>query len=154
VAPISRESIVEVFTVLEGLEVVAGRAAARRAQPADVEALAEVTDAMDAALGAGRHEEWADLNTQFHLGLSRGAGMPMLLEMTERVLDHWDRLRRYYFNGVLSHRLEQAQEEHRGVVEALRRADVRGIEDILREHNQGAMEAYTAYLQGAAAASA
>jgi DNA-binding GntR family transcriptional regulator len=154
VAPISRESIVEVFTVLEGLEVVAGRAAARFAQPADVEALAELADALDAALAAGRHEEWADLNTRFHLTLSRGAGMPMLLEMMERVLDHWDRLRRFYFSGVLAHRLEQAQKEHRSVVDALRRSDARALETILREHNQGAMEAYTAYLQTAASASA
>ncbi len=154
VTPISRESIVEVFAVLEGLEVVAGRAAARHAQPADVEALSAIARELDVALAAGRHEDWADLNTQFHLTLSRGARMPMLLEMMERVLDHWDRLRRFYFTGVLAHRLEQAQREHHAVVDALRRSDARALEGILREHNQGAMEAYTAYLQSATSASA
>ena len=39
VAPISRESITEVFTVMEGLEIVATRAAAERATPADLAAL-------------------------------------------------------------------------------------------------------------------
>src|SRR5687768_1583877 len=37
VAPISRESVTEVFTVLEGLEVVATRSAAERATPQDLD---------------------------------------------------------------------------------------------------------------------
>jgi DNA-binding GntR family transcriptional regulator len=151
VAPISRDSIAEVFTLMEGLEVVAARAAVRRAGPADVEALAATVAEMDRALAAGRHEEWGDLNTRFHLGLCALAGMPMLHEMMERVLDHWDRLRRYFFSGVLAHRLELAQKEHHALVKALAERDDRALETTLREHNQGALAAYTAYLQGAAA---
>jgi len=150
VAPISRESIIEVFTVLEGLEVVAAREAARRASAEDVDGLGEIVEGMDRAMAADRYEEWADLNTRFHLALSRLAGMPMLHEMMERVLDHWDRVRRFYFAGVLSHRLEQAQQEHHALVGALRGKDARALEEILRVHNQGAMAAYTVYLQGQA----
>lgn len=151
VAPISRDSIAEVFTLMEGLEVVAARAAVRRAGPADVDALAATVAEMDRALAAGRHEEWADLNTRFHLALCALAGMPMLHEMMERVLDHWDRLRRYFFSGVLAHRLEQAQAEHHLLVKALSAGDEPTLEATLRGHNQGALAAYTAYLQGAAA---
>lgn len=151
VAPISRDSVAEVFTLMEGLEVVAARAAARRAGPTDVEALAATVAEMDRALAGGRHEEWADLNTRFHLGLCALAGMPMLHEMMERVLDHWDRLRRFFFSGVLAHRLEQAQREHHALVKALADGDVQALERTLREHNQGALAAYTVYLQGAVA---
>ena len=49
VSPISRESIDEVFTVMEGLEIVATRGAARRMSPEDAEALATIVTAMDEA---------------------------------------------------------------------------------------------------------
>jgi DNA-binding GntR family transcriptional regulator len=148
VAPISRASITEVFTILEGLEVVAGRAAARNNDPTSVAALGGLVEAMESALRGRRHQEWAELNRRFHLALCRMAGMPMLEDMMERVLDHWDRLRRYFFSGVLVHRLPQAQREHRTLLAALRGGDAAAVEEILRQHNQGAMSAYAAYLQG------
>ena len=147
VAPLSRDSVAEVFTLMEGLEVVAGRVAVRRASPADVEALRATVAEMDHALADGRHGDWADLNTRLHLALCDLAGMPMLREMMARVLGHWDRLRRFFFSGVLAHRLEQAQEEHHELVEALATGDERALEETLRRHNQGALAAYTAYLQ-------
>ena len=74
---------------------------------------------MDEALAAGEHDEWADLNTRFHLDdQPPDRAMPLLQEMTERVLARWDRVRRYYFNGVLVHRVEQAQGEHRELLRA------------------------------------
>ncbi|HEY3122128.1 MAG TPA: GntR family transcriptional regulator, partial [Vicinamibacteria bacterium] len=93
VATISHESIREVFTVLEGLEIVATRGAAERAQPEDIEALSGIVEGMDQALAQGDHEQWADLNTRFHLTISRLSAMPMLQEMLARALDHWDRVR-------------------------------------------------------------
>ena len=42
VSPLSRESIDEVFTVMEGLEIVATRGAAQRMTPEDAEALGEI----------------------------------------------------------------------------------------------------------------
>lgn len=149
VAPISPESILEVFTVLEGLETVASRAALARAREDDLLALERIVRTMDEALAAERHDEWADLNTRLHLAISRLAGMPMLLEMTERVLAHWDRVRRYYFSGVLVHRLDQAQEEHRALVEAMRTGDPDRLERLIRRHNRGALSSYTAYVDAA-----
>jgi DNA-binding GntR family transcriptional regulator len=125
VAGISRESILEVFTVMEGLESVAARVAAERAAPADLEELAQVLAAMDRALASGLHETWADLNTRFHLKISRMTEMPMLEEMTEWALGRWDRVRRFYFSGVLVHRAEQAQQEHHAILAAMRSRDLR-----------------------------
>ncbi|HEY3120860.1 MAG TPA: GntR family transcriptional regulator, partial [Vicinamibacteria bacterium] len=147
VATISHESIREVFTVLEGLEIVATRGAAERAQPEDVLALTAIVEAMDRALAEGDHEQWADLNTRFHLTISRLAAMPMLQDMLARALDHWDRVRRYYFSGVLVHRAEQAQEEHHGLLAAIKTRDLARLEDTIRQHNRGALASYTAYLE-------
>jgi DNA-binding GntR family transcriptional regulator len=148
VAAVSRESIVEVFTVLEGLEIVATRGAVQRAGDEDLAALSSLVSAMDEALAAGRHEDWADLNTQFHLTISRLAAMPMLQEMMERALDRWDRVRRFFFSGVLVHRAEEAQEEHHALLAAMMAGDAVRLEQTIRKHNQGALAAYTAYLQG------
>lgn len=147
VSPLSRESIDEVFTVMEGLEIVATRGAAERMTPEDAEALGEIVEAMDEAVAANRHEEWADLNTRFHLAISRLSAMPMLQEMTERVLARWDRVRRYYFSGVLVHRIEQAQGEHRELYTAMKERSLRVMEETVKRHNQGALVAYTEYLR-------
>ena len=146
VSPISRESIDEVFTVMEGLEIVATRGASRLMTPQDAEEVGQIVAAMDEAVASNRHEEWADLNTRFHLSISRLSAMPMLHEMTERVLARWDRVRRYYFNGVLVHRIEQAQGEHRALYAAMKERSSEVMEDTVKKHNRGALVAYTDYL--------
>jgi DNA-binding GntR family transcriptional regulator len=152
VAPISRESIVEVFTVMEGLEIVATRSAAQRAAASDLDALGALVSAMDEAVASGALEQWADMNNRFHATIARLAGMPMLQEMTERALDRWDRVRRYYFAGVLVHRAEQAQQEHHALLAAMKSRDLPALESLVRQHNQGALSSYTAYVQGGARA--
>jgi DNA-binding GntR family transcriptional regulator len=148
VAPISRESIQDVFTVLEGLETVATRMVAERASPADLQILADLVQEMDKAVADECHDEWADLNTQFHLAIGRLVGLAMLQEMTERVLDRWDRVRRFFFRGVLTHRVEQAQKEHRAILAAMRKRDLTALQDLVRQHNQGALASYLQYLNG------
>jgi len=150
VAPISQESILEVFTVMEGLEIVATRVATERASASDLSGLEEILATMDRALKAGRHPQWADLNTRFHTTISRLAGLPLLQEMTERALARWDRVRRYYFRGVLVHRADQAQEEHHQILEAMKARDFARLEERVREHNRGALADYTGYLDRAA----
>jgi DNA-binding GntR family transcriptional regulator len=146
VAPISRDSVLEVFTLLEGLELVGTRAAAERATPAQLDQIATLVGKMDDAVSADRPQRWADLNTEFHLAISRAACMPSLLEMTQRALDLWDRVRRYYFKGVLARRAREAQAEHRLILQQLRARDLAGLEKTVRQHNYNALAAYTAYL--------
>jgi DNA-binding GntR family transcriptional regulator len=147
VGPISRDSVLEVFTVLEGLEVVATRTAAQRATDEDLDAIARIVTAMDEALVQDAPQRWADLNTDFHSRISQAARMPVLLEMTQRALDLWDRVRRYYFNGVMVHRTHHAQAEHHKILEFLRARDLETLEQAIRQHNRGALGAYTAYLE-------
>jgi DNA-binding GntR family transcriptional regulator len=150
VSLISRESIAEVFSIMEGLEIVATRNAAERMTPQDAVALDEITAAMDGALAGGRNEEWADLNSRFHSTISRLSAMPLLQEMTERVLARWDRVRRYYLKGVLVDRLERAQEEHRSMLRNMKARDFARLEQVVKEHNQGALNAYAEFLRSQA----
>lgn len=146
VAPISHASVVEVFTVMEGLEMVATRAAAQRAGAADIAALLELVAAMDNALEAGAPQHWAELNTRFHLAISRIADMPILQEMMQRAFDYWDRVRRYYFSDVLVHRTRLAQLEHHALLDQISAGDLPRLESTIRQHNQGALAAYTSHL--------
>jgi DNA-binding GntR family transcriptional regulator len=146
VAPISRSSVTEMFTVLEGLETVSTRSAAQRADAAGLASLRSIVDEMDAALRQQQFDEWGTLNTRFHLAMAALAGMPMLEEMLRRALDHWDRVRRYFFAGVLSHRTDVAQREHRQMLVQMEARDLATLERTVRLHNQGALAAYTEYL--------
>jgi DNA-binding GntR family transcriptional regulator len=132
---------------MEGLETVATRRAAERLTPEGEGELEAIVRAMDEAVAAERHHDWADLNTRFHLAISRISGMPMLLEMTERVLARWDRLRRFYFKGVLVHRVELAQDEHRVLLRAMRNKDLPTLESMVKQHNRGALLAYEDFLR-------
>ncbi len=149
VARISRASIIEVFTVMEGLELVATRTAAERMTLTHAQELASLLEAMDGSLASGSYNEWSDLNTQFHRAIAGITGMPMLQEMTDRALSQWDRVRRYYLKDVLVHRLAQAQEEHHMIVQAMREGNYALLEKLVTQHNQGALAAYTEYLSNA-----
>jgi DNA-binding GntR family transcriptional regulator len=146
VARISRSGIVEVFTVMEGLEIVGTRSATQRLTPQHLAQLGNLLDEMDTALRLGQLEHWADLNSQLHRTIGRITAMPMLQEMTDRVFDQWDRLRRYFFNGVLRHRTEQAQQQHHAIVEAMRAKNYECLEQLVKQHNQEALAAYTEYV--------
>jgi DNA-binding GntR family transcriptional regulator len=152
VAPISRDSIVETFTVLEGLEMVATRTAAERMSDQDWEALTAIVSRMDEILRGGEHEQWGDLNTQFHRTIAEMTAMPLLYDMTERALGQWDRIRRYFFSSVVEHRIIQSQQEHHAILDAMRRRDIPELERLIMVHNQNAMAAYTAHLAAQPAA--
>jgi DNA-binding GntR family transcriptional regulator len=151
VAPVSRQSVVEVFALLEGLETMSARAAAAAAPAAELAALEKLVVAMDRALDRRRQDAWAELNTEFHLAIGRLSGMPMVNQMLQRALDHWDRVRRHFFTGVFSRRAEQAQREHKRMVAQLEARDEDGIEQTMRAHNRGALAAYLKYLDSAGA---
>ena len=120
VARISGSSIAEVFTLLEGLETVATRVAARRMPPEEIDALAALLAEMDAAVAEGEYELWGELNTRLHVSIASYARMPTLREITERVFDLWHRVQRCFLKVVLVQRVLQAQQEHHAILRALR----------------------------------
>jgi DNA-binding GntR family transcriptional regulator len=152
VADVSAAEVRELFAIMEALETVAGRAAAARVTPGETERLRAIVAEMDAELAGGRIESWAALNRSLHRAIGEIAVMPLLQEMTDRVLVRWERLRRLCFEGVVVPRAEQAQREHHELVDALARGDAEGVQAILATHNRGALRAYEDFLTGPAAA--
>jgi DNA-binding GntR family transcriptional regulator len=147
VAPIAPESVHEVFTVMEGLEMVAAREAASRLGPDEKGELADLLRVMDEALRTEAYAEWSNLNSRFHLAISAMTDMPMLCDMTQRALGQWDRIRRHFFEGVLVRRVVTAQREHHELFAAMKEQDVPAVEEIVRRHNRGALQDYTQFIK-------
>lgn len=148
VAQVSEDEVHEVFAIMEGLETVAVREAAARLADEQARQLAAIVGDMDTAVDEREYERWAEMNGLLHRTIGEIAAMPLLREMTERVLSRWERLRRHYFQGVLVPRVELAQREHRELLAYLVARDADGSERVVRAHNRNAQAAYTDFLAG------
>jgi DNA-binding GntR family transcriptional regulator len=146
VAPLSPDSVFEVFLVLEELEVLAGKIVAERSCDDDLDGLAAILDEMESAVREGDAEHWAEMNAEFHSEVSRQTAMPFLQQITGQALERWDRLRRFYRSEVLGVRLDRAQRDHRQIFAALKAGNGEKAEEILRRHNKKALQAYLARL--------
>ena len=145
VAPLSRDSVVDVFSVLEGLQVVAARLCTERADAAALNRLGACVAAMDWEVEAGRHDAWAALNTTFHSTVGAVSGLPLLRESSRQALDRWDQIRRYFYNGVLVPRVATAQRDHHELMAGFTARDVSRVETSMRRHYQEALGAYLHY---------
>ncbi|MFC7395092.1 GntR family transcriptional regulator [Scopulibacillus cellulosilyticus] len=146
VSEITTESIVETFTLKEGLETVASRVAVQKMTNDYLSALNELLLNMDAVIKNGKYEDWGKLNAEFHMTIVNVTEMPMLKEMISKVLNKWDRIRRYFFSEVLFHRHIQSQEEHRAIVKAIEEKDSVKVEQLTKEHNRNALKDYMDYI--------
>lgn len=149
VSSISRSSVAEIFILKESLECIAARTMAEDPKPETLLRLRDVMDEMDQCLTDQRYEEWGTLNAVFHVGLAEASTMPMLIDMTHRVLDRWNRVRRYYFRDVVLHRLIRSQDEHHAILNAIASGLKDRAEHLVQEHNRGALQDYMNYLESA-----
>lgn len=143
VSPIAPENITEIFTLLEGIEAVIARRIATHRPERLVADLAALVAKMDQAEKRGDAEKWASLNIEFHLTMSEATGMPWVHEITTRLLDNWDRIRRHFFRGGSHHNFASAQKEHRAILAALRAGQGDIAEKLARQHNQHALRHYS-----------
>ena len=146
VAPIEAESVFEVFSLLETMEVVSSRAACQHMSDADFNVLEEILVKMDSLVG--EPELWSQENRHFHKFICDKSRTRLVGSLMSKVLDHWDRLHRYFLKDVFARRLPQAQREHWKILKTLRTRDPAETEAVIREHAQASLTAYTKYLSG------
>ena len=146
VAPIEAESVAEVFSLLETMEVVSSRAACLHMSDSHFDVLEEILVKMDSLVGDP--ELWSQENRHFHKYICDRSGTRLIGSLMSKVLDHWDRLHRYFLKDVFAHRLPQAQREHWKILKTLRTRDPAKTEAVIREHAQSSLTAYTKYLSG------
>lgn len=139
------ELIVEVFAILESLEIISSCRASHHAttkQLAEVEAMIEEMEAY-----TDSPEEWSRKNIELHMLICEIANMTISKNMMIQALHHWDRLRRYYLKDVSAHRIPQAQQEHRELFQAMRFHDDERITMVIQKHNKVALNDYLQFIK-------
>ena len=145
VAGIAAESIVEVFTLLEAMEVTSSRMACGRLGPEELADLEAIVARMDTLTSDA--EAWSQENRHFHEFICARAGTQLVASLITKVLDHWDRLHRHFLKEVFVNHLPIAQKQHWQILRAIRTGDADEVESSVRKHNQSALRAYEEYLR-------
>jgi DNA-binding GntR family transcriptional regulator len=142
VSEISRDTVNEIFMLLEALETVAVSVASSKATPNEISQLQQIVDEMALALKAGNADLWYDLNNQFHLTIAQITEMKMLIRFTTRALGSRDRLRYLYSESFTPSRMSNAHAEHCQMLKLLKERDTEALKKLAAQHNRSAKEAY------------
>ncbi|MEM7034910.1 MAG: GntR family transcriptional regulator [Chloroflexota bacterium] len=144
VKEIQVDLVQEVFELLSSLEVISSRAACQKMTDEDFETLESLIRKMDDEVED--LETWSKDNVQLHQYICDWAGMSLTQTLMERVVDHWDWLRRYYLEDVFVHRVRGAQKDHWELLEALQTRNPAHVTAVVEAHNQKALSSYLGFL--------
>ena len=145
VTELEPELIMEVFSLLESLEIISSCRASNRATSAQIEKLAMMIDEMEQYTTSSH--QWSLKNIQLHMLICDIADMTITKNMMYRALHHWDRLRRYYLEEVSANRIPQAQKEHLELLQAIKKGDEKRIIQVIQQHNKAALGDYLNYIK-------
>lgn len=145
ITEINAEFIFEVFALLESMEVICSRTAAREMSGDQLNILEQMILNMDSSVD--HPDQWSQENKQLHLFICECARTGLIQKMMRKVLDHWDRLRMHYLKDVSAQRIKIAQQEHKAILAAFRTHDQDEVERVVHEHNQSALTSYIKHLQ-------
>jgi DNA-binding GntR family transcriptional regulator len=132
VAPLSIESLNEVFGVRLILEPAAARLAAGRA---DIALLNELQDRITAGIKAGdRRSErrWVEVNNAFHIEITRAAGNDRITQIVASLLEESQRA--MHLLTFIIERVKSIGGDHRDLIVALERGDGAAAERVARRH--------------------
>jgi DNA-binding GntR family transcriptional regulator len=145
VGAISREEVLEVYTVREVLDGVAARLAAQAILPADLDHLRWLNGRMREAADRGDFEPMIGLNIEFHEAVCRAGRNSLLLQMMRQIHDWVRRFPESTF--AYPGRAKETVLEHEALLEAIERRDAEAAERIAREHMTTGMKVRIAMLQ-------
>lgn len=148
VAPVTLESVNDMFGVRLVLEPAAARLAAGHA---DIGLLKEINGRLvkGCVLGDRRSERrWVDDNNLFHIEITRAAGNERLTRITTSVLEESQRIM-HILISVLE-RVRTMEKDHTDLIAALARGDGERAERVTREHLENSRRIIMAALLGSA----
>ncbi|RME82103.1 MAG: GntR family transcriptional regulator [Caldilineae bacterium] len=136
--------ISEIFVLLETVEVISGRMACLNVCDDNLVEIERLLRQMDQVLDDP--DEWSQLNAEFHKLICQCSGATLVTDIMERMLLHWDRLRRHYLEDVFGKRIDKAHADHWQMYYAIRDRDPDRLEAVVREHNRSALKDYIDHL--------
>ncbi len=142
------DQIREIYLIREALESLAAAYAARNATQEDLAELERLVVEMEAVADdpASRPAEIFEAHRRFSEALNRSSHMPTLVGMIESLRGQVSRFRRVSLRGA--ERQAQARQEHRQLLEALKKRDEEAIVELTRKHVRGALDAYFGTVAG------
>lgn len=125
----SAAELTEVYEIRELLECHAGHLAADRVTDAAVEHLRTLLAQFEVAASA---DEWAQLNSRFHNDVYALAERAQLSALIATMRNRSE----FYIRVLVSTpgRSQEAEEDHRQILDALERRDARAVEETVRTH--------------------
>lgn len=144
ITEINADFIFEVFALLESMEIICSRTAARLMTDDELDLLEKLILDMDSSID--KPDQWSQENKHLHLFICECAKTGLVQKMMQKVLDHWDRLRMHYLKDVSAQRIKIAQQEHKQMLKAFRARDLDKLERVIHEHNQSALASYIQHL--------
>ena len=129
---LSREDIEETFGIRSVLESYAAKLAALNHREEDLKPLEDKIEEFQRALEKGRTDKLTKINTEFHnlfYALSRS---PKLIRMVNELRDQIYRFRKLLLS--MDNMARTSNEDHRKMVEAIRKRDAQRVETLVSEH--------------------
>lgn len=151
VADLSPQDAEETYILKGALEALAATLAVEKATEELVHALEGINEELRAAVDAAPADmgRVLDLNNRFHQTLSDASGNRKLSRLVTVYRRQTLRYNYIYLSAVS--RLRQSVEEHRAMIEALRRKDVDEVGRMVRLHNDAALRALRTFMASPAA---
>ncbi|WP_299912506.1 GntR family transcriptional regulator [uncultured Paracoccus sp.] len=130
VTQISEEAIRQAKFIRLSLELSCIREAVQRLTEAQLDRLEAVLDGQQAAIDAGRRDEFHQLDEQFHHDIAAFSGLEFVWTLVKDKKGHMDRAR----YQSLPYNAENALAEHRQILAALRDRDTEAAAAALTAH--------------------
>ncbi|QIE55673.1 GntR family transcriptional regulator [Pikeienuella piscinae] len=141
VSSLGADDLDELFGLRDVLERKAAARAVTRLSEGDLGKMKRILEDMDALMD--QHDEWIDLNRQFHKIVNRASGWPRLIEMIDVLRVNVERYVRAYVSMMGR---ETPQREHWALYEACRNRDPEAAQAAISDHLRHTAESLASHL--------
>lgn len=143
VTKIDEDELVEVYLIRIALEALATRLASPHITDKDIDFLNKKNQEIEAAIQQKKYENIGGINKDFHLRIYKAAPFPRLYKM---ICDLWDTFERWpSVFAYVPQRAIASVEEHKNIIQALKRGDTDLADRLMKEQKERAMEALQKY---------
>jgi DNA-binding GntR family transcriptional regulator len=145
VARLDLAELTEVYRIREAIEPMVIAESAPNLTDQQIEHLAGLVDAIDAA--ADEPAKWLEIDRRFHLDCYAGASMSRVVPMIERFWNTTHHYRRAFITSLDRPHFDLVSLEHRLILDALERRDAVDSEERLRSHIRRTRQTLTAHAE-------
>ncbi|MBM4308651.1 MAG: GntR family transcriptional regulator [Deltaproteobacteria bacterium] len=134
VKPISEQEVEEICEIRAVIEMLGARWAVAKANQKVIEELEENIRLSETEVTSEKPKAFVELDARFHEIISKHSGSQRLLELSQTLRRH---MLRYRIESIYSvDNVLRAIEGHRGILEAIKKADLEEVNQAIQSHLQ------------------